>query len=261
MSKIHESFFYNLYDLIKNVYVYYHMDTYLIDKELQTQQNFYMMGILFVTLLINTAILLKLFLIILYFIIIHTILNFIKFINSLFKTKCKINWKSTMKNTLLYFKQLISRIYFYNFYKYDNMFISLTLVIFYITFITSNSLFLIYNYNLIEEEIKAEKFFFFHFLSIETSIIIELSCCIIYSMRKLKLQFFLIIFFTLALNGIFLISYFFQEVLINKKGYIATNIPIIIDNIIFNIIFLILHINAFINVKTQNRTSKISYYL
>ena len=58
MSKIHESFFYNLYDLIKNVYVYYHMDTYLIDKELQTQQNFYMMGILFVTLLINTAILL-----------------------------------------------------------------------------------------------------------------------------------------------------------------------------------------------------------
>ena len=160
MSKIHESFFYNLYDLIKNVYVYYHMDTYLIDKELQTQQNFYMMGILFVTLLINTAILLKLFLIILYFIIIHTILNFIKFINSLFKTKCKINWKSTMKNTLLYFKQLISRIYFYNFYKYDNMFISLTLVIFYITFITSNSLFLIYNYNLIEEEIKEEKFFF-----------------------------------------------------------------------------------------------------
>ena len=253
MSKIHESFFYNLYDLIKNVYVYYHMDTYLIDKELQTQQNFDTMCMLFVTLLINTAILLKLFLIILYFIIIHTILNFIKFINSLFKTKCKINWKSTMKNTLLYFKQLISRIYFYNFYKYDNMFISLTLVIFYITFITSNSLFLIYNYNLIEEE--------FHFLSIETSIIIELSCCIIYSMRKLKLQFCLIIFFTLALNGIFLISYFFQEVLINKKGYIATNIPIIIDNIIFNIIFLILHINAFINVKTQNRTSKISYYL
>ena len=256
MSKIHESFFYNLYDLTKNIYVYYHMDTYLMDKELQTQQNYYMLSILFINFLINSAILLKLFIIVLYFIVVHTILNFIKFIRSFFKTKFRINWNSTIKNTILYFKQLISRIYFYNFYKYDNMFISLILIVFYISFIISNTIFLLYNYDTIEDEIKEENFFIYHFLSIETSLIIEVSCCILYSLRKLKLQCFLIILFSLLFNGIIIISYYYQDLLINEKGYNATKKPIEIDNIIFNIIFLILHLNAFYNVKTQNRTSK-----
>jgi hypothetical protein len=260
MSKINDKFIYNFYELIEKVYVYNHMKTYLMDKQLQTEQYIYILILGLGTLLINMAILLKLFLIVIYFFVIHIIINFIKFINSLFKTKFHINWKSTIKNTYIYITQIFSRVYFYNFYKYNNWFISLFLITIYLIFILSNCLFLISVYSYIEEENKNDIFIFFHYLTFESSIIIEFSCCIIYSMRNLNYQFLIILFYIIIFNAILYITFLYQQLYINLEGYKGTKKPIIIVNIIFNVIFFILHINSIINIKIQNRTSKIIFF-
>ena len=183
--------YYNIYDLIKNVYVYAHMDYYLMNKEKQKWECIFIILLVFFHILINIAVLFKILIIVIYFFIFKIIINFSKFIITLIKTNFQINWKSYFINVLLFVKNIFHKLYFYNFYKYDNMFISLILIVFYISFIISNTIFLLYNYKTIEDEIKEENFFIYHFLSIETSLIIEVSCCILYSLRKLKLQCFL----------------------------------------------------------------------
>ena len=261
MSKINDSFFYNFYELIEKVYVNNHMNLYLMDKQLQKEQFIYMIILMAGTFFINITILFKLFLIGVYFLFIHTILNLFKFIISLFKTKFHINCKSNCKNTIIYIQQLVSRIYFYNFYKYNNMFISLFLVFIYFLFVFSNCYFFYLVYIYIEEENKNFNFILYHYLTFETSLIIEFSCSIIYSMRNLNYQFIIIISYIFIFNGILYITFLYQQLNLNKKGYKGREQPIQIVNIIFNFIFLILHCNAIINIITQNGTGKIILFL
>ncbi len=260
MSKINDNFIHNFYDLIEKVYVYNHMKTYLMDKQLQNEQYLYIISLVIVTCLINIIILLKVVLILIYFCVVHIVIHFFNFICSLFKTKFHINWKSKMANMCVYFSQIISRVYFYNFYKYNNMFISLFLICIYLIFIFSNCIFLILVWIYIEEENKNNSFILWHYLTFESTIIIEFSCSIIYSMRNLNYQFIFILFYIIFFNVILYITYLYQQLYINVEGYKATKNPIKIVNIIFNFIFLVLHLNAIINIKTQNRTSKNNFF-
>ena len=243
---------YNLYDLIKNVYVYSHMDYYLINKEKQKWECIFITLLGFFLILINLVVLFKILIIVIYFFIFKIIINFSNFIITLIKTKLKINWKSYFINMLLFVKNIFYKLYFYNFYKYDNMLLSIIFLIFYLIFIFSNLTFFKYEIKEIGNKEKSQLFIISHFMSFESYLIIEITCCILYSMRNLVYQFILIVFFNLFINLIIIIKYYIYIISL----YEPLEELNIIYNIIFCFIFMLLYLTTIINIKNQNKKSK-----
>ena len=243
---------YNLYDLIKNVYVYSHMDYYLINKEKQKWECIFITLLGFFLILINLVVLFKILIIVIYFFIFKIIINFSNFIITLIKTKLKINWKSYFINVLLFVKNIFYKLYFYNFYKYDNMLLSIIFLIFYLIFIFSNLIFFKYEIKEIGNKEKSQLFIISHFMSFESYLIIEITCCILYSMRNLVYQFILIVFFNLFINLIIIIKYYIYIISL----YEPLEELNIIYNIIFCFIFMLLYLTTIINIKNQNKKSK-----
>ena len=243
---------YNLYDLIKNVYVYSHMDYYLINKEKQKCECIFIILLGFFLILINLAVLVKILIIVIYFFIFKIIINFSKFIIVLIKTKFKLNWKSYFINVLLFVKNIFHKLYFYNFYKYDNMLLSIIFLIFYLIFIFSNLIFFKYEIKEIGNKEKSQLFIISHFMSFESYLIIEITCCILYSMRNLVYQFILIVLFNLFINLIIIIKYYIYIISL----YEPLEELNIIYNIIFCFIFMLLYLTTIINIKNQNKKSK-----
>ena len=244
--------YYNLYDLIKNVYVYSHMDYYLINKEKQKWECIFITLLGFFLILINLVVLFKILIIVIYFFIFKIIINFSNFIITLIKTKLKINWKSYFINMLLFVKNIFYKLYFYNFYKYDNMLLSIIFLIFYLIFIFSNLIFFKYEIKEIGNKEKSHLFIISHFMSFESYLIIEITCCILYSMRNLVYQFILIVFFNLFINLIIIIKYYIYIISL----YEPLEELNIIYNIIFCFIFMLLYLTTIINIKNQNKKSK-----
>jgi len=244
--------YYNIYDLIKNVYVYAHMDYYLMNKEKQKWECIFIILLVFFHILINIAVLFKILIIVIYFFIFKIIINFSKFIITLIKTNFQINWKSYFINVLLFVKNIFHKLYFYNFYKYDNMLLSIIFLIFYLIFIISNLTFFKYELKEIGNKEKSKLFIISHFISFESYLIIEITCCILYSMRNLVYQFILIIFFNLFLNFVIIIKYYIYIICLYEP---FENLNII-DNIIFCLIFMTLYLTTIINIKNQNKKSK-----
>ncbi len=243
---------YNLYDLIKNVYVYSHMDYYLINKEKQKWECIFITLLGFFLILINLVVLFKILIIVIYFFIFKIIINFSNFIITLIKTKLKINWKSYFINMLLFVKNIFYKLYFYNFYKYDNMLLSIIFLIFYLIFIFSNLIFFKYEIKEIGNKEKSQLFIISHFMSFESYLIIEITCCILYSMRNLVYQFILIVLFNLFINLIIIIKYYIYIISL----YEPLEELNIIYNIIFCFIFMLLYLTTIINIKNQNKKSK-----
>lgn len=243
---------YNLYDLIKNVYVYSHMDYYLINKEKQKWECIFITLLGFFLILINLVVLFKILIIVIYFFIFKIIINFSNFIITLIKTKLKINWKSYFINVLLFVKNIFYKLYFYNFYKYDNMLLSIIFLIFYLIFIFSNLIFFKYEIKEIGNKEKSQLFIISHFMSFESYLIIEITCCILYSMRNLVYQFILIVLFNLFINLIIIIKYYIYIISL----YEPLEELNIIYNIIFCFIFMLLYLTTIINIKNQNKKSK-----
>ncbi len=239
---------FNLYHLIKNVYVYSHIDSCLNDENI-----LYINLICFGLVIINFFVLFKIFVIIFFFLFIKIIFFFFKFIIALIKTKFHINWKSYLICIYIYLKQVCQRIYFYNFYKYENMFLSLLYIVIYIIFIASNFLFFAFLKEDIKYKRNSQLYIINYYLTFESNIIIEISCCILYTMRNLIYQFILIMFNTLLINLVIIISYYVGI----EYWYESFDNIIFIDNIIYCLLFIFLHLNAFINVKNQNRKSKL----
>ena len=249
MSKF-DDFFFNNYELVKKVYVYSHLNSNFIEREKWEFYYKFFIGLVSIILIIPTFF--KIFTIVFYFIIIQIIINFFKFTVTLIQTKFLINWKEYLNNLYVYFKQVLSRIYFYNFFKYDKIMLSFFFVFNYILFIMSNLLFVFF---------KKKDFYFFekkklcklqYYIIFESYLIIEITCYILYSMRNLVHQFILIFFYILFIICIIGVSNYIKIVFFTHMEII-----IIIDNIIFCIIFIFLNLNAIINIKIQNKKSKI----
>lgn len=122
----------------------------------------------------------------------------------------------------------------------------------YILFITSNLLFVFF---------KKKDFYFFekkklcklqYYIIFESYLIIEITCCILYSMRNLVYQFILIVLFNLFINLIIIIKYYIYIISL----YEPLEELNIIYNIIFCFIFMLLYLTTIINIKNQNKKSK-----
>ena len=99
---------------------------------------------------------------------------------------------------------------------------------------------------------KSQLFIISHFISFESYLIIEITCCILYSMRNLVYQFILIVLFNLFINLIIIVGYYIYIISL----YEPLEDLNIIYNIIFCFIFMLLYLSTIINIKNQNKKSK-----
>ena len=99
---------------------------------------------------------------------------------------------------------------------------------------------------------KSQLFIISHFISFESYLTIEITCCILYSMRNLVYQFILIVLFNLFINLIIIVGYYIYIISL----YEPLEDLNIIYNIIFCFIFMLLYLSTIINIKNQNKKSK-----
>ena len=256
MSEIKDSFFYNYYDYFKDIYVYTHLKTYLLDKQVQTYEKGFLITQLISIGLFSFIVIFKFLLIIIYFFFIQFISIIKKILIACKKTKGHINYLSNLKNGIYYIIHTLLKIYVYNFYFYNNRFIEILMCSSYICFIIINPIFLRYVKNEIEDCEKSIYFIFFHFLCNEISLLIEILCVTFYSSTKIFQQIVISLLFFVFFNCLNLMIYYFSYLYEESKGTIVNEEHKKIANIIFNTIFLVLYIDAILKTYFYNNKSK-----
>ena len=256
MSEIKDSFIYNYYDYFKDIYVYVHLKTYLLDKQVQTYEKRFLFIQLICIAITSIMVIFKFLLIIIYFFIIQSISIFKKILIACKKTKGHINILSNLKNGVYYVIHTLLKIYVYNFYFYNNRFIEILMCSSYICFIIINPIFLNNVKNDIEDCEKSIYFIFFHFLCNEISLLIEILCVTFYSSTKKFQQIVISLLFFVFFNCLNLMIYYFSYLYEESKGTIVNEEHKKIANIIFNTIFLVLYIDAILKTYFYNNKSK-----
>ena len=256
MSDIKDTFFYNYYDYLKDIYVYPHLKTYLLDKQVQNREKFFLI-LQFISIGITSIfIIFKIFLIIIYFYIIQFFSILKKLVIACKKTKCDIKFCSNLKNCLNYIYNTLYKIYYYNFYHYNNRIIDIIMCFTFICFIFSNPIFLFVVKDEIEDSEKSVYFINFHYLCNEFSLLIEILCVTFYSSTKLNQQIFISILFFIFFNCLNLMVYYFSYLYEESKGTIVNKEHKKIANIIFNSIFFVFYIDALIKIYLYDNKSK-----
>lgn len=256
MSEIKDSFIYNYYDYFKDIYVYAHLKTFLLDKQVQTYEKGFLLAQLICIVVSSIIVILKLLLIIIYFFIIQSISILKKILIACKKTKGHINCLSNLKNAVYYIIHTLLKIYVYNFYFYNNRFIEILMCSSYICFIIINPIFLKGVIDEIEENEKSIYLISLHYLCNEISLLIEILCVTFYSSTKILQQIVISLLFFAFFNCLNLMIYYFSYLYEESKGTIVNEEHKKIANIIFNTIFLVLYIDAILKTYFYNSKSK-----
>lgn len=259
MSFIEQQYLLELYDLIKNIFVYSHMKPYLRDKERQMYEYIFINAIRIIILILTLGVLFKTLIICLYFLLIQTLLNTIRFITKIPKTKCNIFICDTVKSIFLYFGKIFKKIYTYNFYEFQSILGGIFFVVIFCIYLFTNVLFMFIISDEIENEIKSKQFIIIHFLVFETNILLELICITFYNIRHINKQMRLVIGYFIFVNGSVMLMFYIKRLWINNDGFIEGDIPRRIMNLIFNVMFCLINIINFRNIAKYDVNSKLCF--
>lgn len=261
MSEMNDSFLYNFYDYVKSIYIYSHVKTNLKDRGRQTieQGSNIFLVILSLSFVILTVF--KIIVIIFYFIFIQAFSGFINFIISIFKTKFKINFCSNLKNAISYLSKVFKRIYTFNFYLFDNLFVGFVMIYSYFFFLISSCVFYFQNNNLIEDIEKPRyymKSFYCHF---ESLILIQILCSSFYACRNMNIATYVSIGLFLIMNAMLIIGYYITKRIEDVNGSYEHDEPQSLMNILFNAILLFLNTISLFKCIIYNKNSKLYYII
>ena len=259
MSETQDLEIYNIYDYISSIFIYSHVKTYLIDPKRQKVELGFDLALLILSaiFLIFTAI--KLVIIIIYFFFFQAAAAFFKFLYILFKSKFKINCGSSCRNGFSFLKKIFKRIITFNFYLYENNIIGLIMIISFLFFLTTSSLFYIQNYYQINEEEKSYEYMILFYLHFESILLIQLLCSSFYActnIAQMNLYIFSSIGIFVILNLILFLTYIIKNRIEDVEGIFENSEPQLVTNIAFNFIFLILYGKCLINIIFFKKKSK-----
>ena len=218
MSEMNDVFIYNFYDYIKSIYIYSHVKTNLIDVERQAIEQATNIILIIISLIFVIISLFKIFIIIFYFIFIQSFTALIKFIITIFKVRFNINFCSSFKNAIFYLMKVIKRIYTFNFYLFDNIFIGFVMIFSYFFFLITSCIFYFENYHLIEYIEKPKYYMDAFYCHFESIILIQLLCSSFYACREMKTSILIGLGLFLIMNLMILIGYQMTVIVENSDG-------------------------------------------
>ena len=261
MSEMNDSFLYNFYDYVKSIYIYSHVKTNLKDRGRQTieQGSNIFLVILSLSFVILTVF--KIIVIIFYFIFIQAFSAFINFIISIFKTKFKINFYSSLKNAISYLAKVFKRIYTFNFYLFDNLFVGLVMIYSYFFFLISSCVFYFQNNDLIEDIEKPRYYMRSFYCHFESLILIQILCSSFYACRNMNIATIVSIGLFLIMNAMLIIGYYITKRIEDINGSYEHDEPQSLMNILFNAILLFLNTTSLFKCIIYNKNSKLYYII
>ena len=256
MSETKEGEKYNLYDFTKSIYIFSHMKTLLVDKEVQNLEQTLLKIIKGFELAIYAIVLIKIIIIFGYFIFFQALIAFGNFIQLSYRTKCDISIKKFFIYFLLFFKRIFKKIYTFNFYIFQNKVISFFLILFFIINIILNYHFIDQNIDQIEYIEKNDSFINLYFSSFEFYLLMELICYMFYSVRNIVHSILFAFGYFITLNIIIIFTYLYVQKYELLYGAFMLNEPQRILNIIIFSILMILKIYCLYKIIFFNKESK-----
>ena len=244
------------YDLIKNVYVYSHMKPFLKDPERQKLEYFFIITVSVILIILILCVAFKILVLFIYFLLIQTTLNFVRFICAVSKNKCNIFFWKKVKSACNRLSKIFKKLYTYNFYAFDRYYIGGLYIACYLLYLYVNFYFMLIIRAEIEEERKSDTFILIHFLTFQVNILIELICVSFYNIRSMVKQFIVGLAFYGLFNGIVLIVFAYQQLFINIYGTYDYDEPRRFANLILNAFMLIVNINSLRKLKNYDANSK-----
>lgn len=167
--------FLDLYDITSNLYVFTHLKPIIQDRERDSLEFFFCYWITMIIGLFLVFTLIKLLVILIYFFIVQSLISCYRFAASITRTKYRANICFSLKNGLSFIGRICKRLYTYNYYSYDNVFIGSIFILIYNCYLFSTGLFAyrVAEFALFEKQIG---FKILHFVTFQFNIIIEVLC-------------------------------------------------------------------------------------
>ena len=256
MSETKEALKYDLYDFTKSIYIFSHMKTLLVDKEVQEFEQKLLAIIQWFVFSIYFFVLFKIIIIFAYFLLFQARVAFVNFIKLSYKTKCDISLKTFFNYFLLFFARIFKKIYTFNFYIIQNKIISCFLICFFLINIILNYYFMEQNIKQIEFIEKDDYFINLFFSSFEFYLLMELICYMFYSVRNIIHAMLFAFGYFISLNIIIMFAYLYIQKYEYLHGAFMLNEPQRILNIIIFSILMILKIYCLYKIIFFNKESK-----
>ena len=262
MSEIEDSTIYNFYDYVKTIYIYSHVKTHLVDADRQSIEegtNYVLSIITYIFVIVFSF---KFIVIFLYFIFLQAFSAFLKFIKSIIKTKCNLNFHSSFSNAMYYLGKVLKRIYTFNFYIFHNIYVGFIMIFSYFFYIISSLLFYHQNIKHIEEVEKSKWYMCCFYCHFESIILIQLLCSSFYACPDTSISILLSIGFFISMNAMLFLGYITTDIIENVDGSFEHSEPQKVMNIIFNSLFLLMNGLALFKIIFHNNNCKlIIFYL
>lgn len=256
MSETQDSFLYNYYDYMKTIFLYSHVKTYLLDPTRQNYEFFLDSFLLVFSGIFLFAVGFKIGIIFVYFFVCQTFLPFLSFMRLLFKSKFKIDYKSSFINAKNYLFKVFKRFITFNFYLYQSNIFGALMILTYLLFLISSFAFFIINMQQIKMPEKSEYYMYLFYIHFYSFLSQQLLCSCFYACRDMKINVISSISLFILLILITIVGYVITERIENSEGKIDSDIPQNIMNIIYNTIFLLLHGNCLYNLFTYRMEGK-----
>ena len=247
---------FNYYEFIKSIYVYSHLKTNLVDKYKQTTEMVALYILIIITSLIFFFAMFKIIIIIIYFFCIQANTAFFRFIRLVYVTKMQINFKASFKNAISYLSKICKRLYTFNFYIYQKIFIGIINMLSFITFLISTFWFEILNLKYISKENKPDSYLWLFYLNYEFTLLTEFLCTTFYSCRNMVMSTLIALGYFILMNFILIIGYNIKELNEDMHGAFEYEEPQKIMNIVFNIILLMLNFINLVKIIRFNKNGK-----
>lgn len=257
MSETKDGIFYDLYDFEKSVYIFSHMKTNLVDSSVQNGERIALTLIMIISTIIFFFVLIKTLIILGYFICSQAMTAFFRFVKMLFKTKFNINFKSSCKNSLMFFGKVFKKIYTFNFYIFYTKFVSTFMILSFWVCLISNFFFNRINLKYIEKVEKENDFLWGFYLSFQFNLLIELVCSTFYIHPNMNISTLLALGYYFVLNVIIIVIFFWAERKEFLNGAFLLEEPQRVLNIIIFFILLVLKLNCLYKVIKFDKKSKL----
>ena len=259
MSEIKDSAVYQFYDYVKSIYIYSHVKTHLKDfqrQPIEVATNYILLIFSIIFIFFSVF---KVFVIIFYFIFIQAFTGFIKFLISICKTKFRLNFCSSLKNSIYYLGKVFKRIYTFNFYLFQNRIIGFIMIFSYFFFLFSSTFFYLQNIKFIDEVEKPDIYLISFYSHFESVILMQLLCSCFYSCRNQILSTTLAFGLFLSMNGMLFLGFFITDIIENVDGSFELEEPQAVMNIVFDIIFLFVNGISLFKIIIYKKESKYFY--
>ena len=260
MSETKEGLVHDLYDFSKSVYLFSHMKTNLVDPTVQIGETTALYTLMIISTIIFLVVSIKTLIILGYFICSQALTAFIRFIKMLFITKCNISFKTSFKNSLMFFGRVFKKIYTFNFYIFYTKYVSIFMIFSFWICLISNFLFNIINYRTIDEPEKGIYFLWYFFISFQFNLLIELICSTFYAYRNMNISSLLALGYYIVINVILFIGFYYARRHEFLYGAYLLEEPQRILNIILYFILFVLKANCLYKIIKFNKKSKYIFF-